>query len=244
MWMTFAWLHMSVASASFVELGTSPVTLLSYTFMLLGLHPMLEAQIQWLSAQLRICTKGLSWDGNERVLESVTSCKPCTAGNLFFIKNWPALISLQFNHLVRSSSMSKSLLVSCSVSIVIITGSLSATGTSVASTSITRTDSEAGSADASRCFKRLLHARYAGVPAMRIPFRDFFSGGRFSFESLSDKCKRFWGPFLFALDGQSVPVCLGRPLGFTCGLVLILLLRTDSFSVVQLATPASVCIEI
>ena len=115
--MTFAWLHMSVASASFVELGTSPVTLLSYTFILLGLHPMLEAQIQWLSAQLRICTKGLSWDGNERVLESVTSCKLCTAGNLFFIKNWSALISLQFNHLLRSSSMSKSLLVSCSVSL-------------------------------------------------------------------------------------------------------------------------------
>ena len=125
---------------------------------------------------------------------------------------------------------------------MITTGSLSGTGTSVASTSITRTDSEAG--DSSRCFKRLLYVRYAGIPARRIPFRDFFSGGRFSFESSSDKCKRFWGPFLFALDGQRVPVCLGHPLGFTCGLVLILLLRTDSFSVVQLATPASVCIEI
>ena len=151
------------------------------TFILLGLHPMLEAQIQWLSAQLTICTKGLSWDGNERVLESVTSCKPCTAGNLFFIKNWPALISLQFNHLLRSSSMSKSLFVSCSVSTVIITGSLSGTGTSVASTSITRTDSEAGPRDSSRWFKRLLYARYAGVPARRIPFRDFFSGGKIFF---------------------------------------------------------------
>ena len=85
--------------------------------------------------------------------------------------------------------------------------------------------------------------RYADVPALCTAFRIFFSGGGGGIFSLkSSSAGRFFDFFDFLgpfdLDGQIVPECLGHPLGFTWGLVFILVLSTDSCS---LSSTASFC---